>query len=869
MKFLLLLLLSFPAMAQTLTLNDSSVIVAAPLKTGINIGTEDGYDNGQILKNLIGNQNASFEPLLSGQIWVQPAGTGSTSSFTLPDVFAVLAGANIMSGASYNVVESTTAAKGCAGSVTANTVGNGSSVAPVITLGTPCATALSEGDQIVFKQLMLPTATSILQAGNGDNGARTTVSGGATITADTSTPYVGVQSLILNTTTGTASAGFFFDDNNLNNWVLLNGSFTFSFAYKKVSGSPTYSTAIQRLGGGANAFNCTHSDTPTSASWVRISISCTGTEDATTPVGTVQLQISQTGAGVTEVDDFQFAQTSSQDPTNTSVFRDNIVAAIKATCGGTTGPVCPIRNWTHQNAETLDNSILPANQAAQVLAGPLTALTGGNTPQLQDYLALVKLVNGVPYLEIPVTFTPTDAANLIEFLESTNTASGYGQKRAALGQTLPWVGPTGVFPLMYLTFCNECWNGQTFPGESLPYRGGAQTDIYQDYAQRAGTIYAAMRADAAFVSSATVLGFDMQLGQTDHLSDEWTLMKGRNAAPDFGEQAPYTQSNVSNWQTDAALWGSAMEEPWGNVSDPASASGYHQATALVKGLNLCGQTGTAACKMNTYEYGNSTLSTCGFGGNPACGAAGSSNVAIDQTHMNYINAGGGRGIIDPLQSLLMIQTGSAFVNNFFGLTEYANGSLTPSTALLWGNFVDAGGSLSALDGASFRARPQLLGLEIANTATIGAMTTCTLSGGATYNWAGDSVNGPTHALTNVPYVYPFCFKDSAGNRSIVLVNTNLTTSYTITLAGTTLPTGTVNVAQFTPPTIDSMNETIYGTNTNAAPLTMSNTATTLSAPTTLTVPAKSITSYKYAVSAPPLVGNSITGAKLSGSSRIQ
>lgn len=851
MKFILLLLLSMPAMAQTLTLNDSSVVVASPYKTGVNIAGQETYDSGQILKNLVGGQNQSFEPILNQSIWVQPAGTGATNSFTIPDPYISLVVTNVMAGATYNIVESSTAAKGCTGTVTASNTAS----PPVVTLGTPCAVAISEGDQIVFSQTLLPTAESVLETGGSNS-----VSSGGKITADTVTPYVGQQSLILNTTPASASAsvGFFFNDGGSDNFVIFNGTYSFSFAYKLVSGTASYSTAINRAGG--TGFACSHTDTPTSASWTRITITCTGTETASTPVGTMALFVTQTGAGITEIDDFQFTKTSGQNPANTSIYRDEWVQSIEDTCGGITGPLCPIRNWLDQNAETMDNWILPANQAAIGYAGPLTSYNTGNTPRLQDYLNLVKLVNGSPYLEVPITITPTDAQHLIDFLSSTNTSSGYGQKRAALGQTAPWCGATGVFTLCHLTFANEAWNG-VFVGQSLGFRGGTALDLYTDYAQREGTIYAAIHTDSNYTATAIQLGFDLQMGQVDHLSDEWTAMGVRGGAPDYGETAPYTQGNLSNWQTDAALWGAAMEEPYDNIANTSSVNGYNQQNTLVRSFNLCGPAATTACYMNSYEFGNGTLSTCGVAGNPACGAPGSSNVSIDQTHMSYINEGGGRGIIDPLQSLLMIKSGFAQFNTIFGSTGYGNGTLVPGlTALLWGNFVDAGGTLSALDGASYRARPTLLGVRIANAATIGAMTNCTLTSGPTYNFPGDPVNGPQGALNNVPYLYQFCFKDGAGNRSIVIVNTNLTTGYTVTLAGATLPTGTVNVTQFVPTTIDSMNETVAGTNTNTAPLVLSNATSTVSAPTTLTIPAKSITSYKYAVTVTPVVIESITGA---------
>src|SRR5579859_6371843 len=56
--------------AQTLALNDRSIILNNPDRIGINLGTINYYDSGQLLKNLIGSNNPGMEPLLDQQIWV-------------------------------------------------------------------------------------------------------------------------------------------------------------------------------------------------------------------------------------------------------------------------------------------------------------------------------------------------------------------------------------------------------------------------------------------------------------------------------------------------------------------------------------------------------------------------------------------------------------------------------------------------------------------------------------------------------------------------------------------------------------------------------------------------------------------------------
>ena len=60
---------SVSASAQTVALNDGITLQPNTNRVGINIGSITFYDNGQLLKNLIGSFNPGFEPLINvGQI---------------------------------------------------------------------------------------------------------------------------------------------------------------------------------------------------------------------------------------------------------------------------------------------------------------------------------------------------------------------------------------------------------------------------------------------------------------------------------------------------------------------------------------------------------------------------------------------------------------------------------------------------------------------------------------------------------------------------------------------------------------------------------------------------------------------------------
>jgi len=76
--------------------------------------------------------------------------------------------------------------------------------------------------------------------------------------------------------------------------------------------------------------------------------------------------------------------------------------------------------------------------------------------------------------------------------------------------------------------------------------------------------------------------------------------------------------------------------------------------------------GTSACNVNIYEWGQNTLSG-----------------SIDQTHMDYINAGAGEGVAMALQPLLNLQYYGIANQSQFALTGYQNGALNGLTAKLW------------------------------------------------------------------------------------------------------------------------------------------------------------------------------------------
>ncbi len=818
-------LLSVSVSAQTLSLNDGSIIQSKTNRIGVNIGAIDYWDSGQILKNLIGATNPGFEPLQNRQIWALTA-AGTATTFTIPDQYDGIP-PNYWAGGTFTVVESQSggAELGCTGTIASNTgpnyplVGQSTYTAPSITVSTSCNSAFSVGDTVVLTKSTFPTPESWWESG-GRGGMMGSVSGGGQLLTDTTDlcATCGTQSLNMNAAAGgsSANASFYFDSCNTDDmFVMMNGTYQLSFWAKAASGTPVLSASASRLSAGG--FNCGTYTPKLSSSWAQYTFNCTASESqgATTP-GNSQVAFNVTGGSV-YLDNVSFEKTNT-DSSNTTVLRDEVIDTLKKYYGPSVGSnPGTFRYWVNQNAESMSNWTQPKYAQAPTGGGTGYFVGPGGSGvvslSLEDYLVICQLLNAEPYLEVPVTFSTSEAANLIEFLASPSSTT-YGARRATLGQDDPW---TSVFSTIHLSFCNECWNGGSFPAQSLAYRSSVpNSEYYYDYSLRTRDIFAAMRADAYY--SAPSFDLVMNAQTATSYSMDTAIQRAR---PDSIEIEGYTYSYVNSFDTDTALWQPAMVEPYEKVTNPSDIYNFYQSVHDYQSQKTCGASGTAACNVNIYEWGQGTI-----GG------------SIDQTHMDYINAGAGEGVVMALQPLLNLQYFGIRPQSFFSLTEFRNGAGNGLVNKLWGNVVDMGG-------ATNNVRPEFLGVQLVNQSIIGSMYACPIANNPTFNFAG-SPNGitPMPALNNVPYLYAFCFENGT-KRSLVLINTDLSSSHTISFAGTNPPAGTVTQRQYAPAALNDMNESHSGTVTNLAPATVAIETSTLSSPGSITLPPHSATALDY------------------------
>lgn len=829
----LFIVLARVAVSQTVALDDTTILQQKTSRVGMNIGAIDYFDSGQIYKNLAGINNPGMEPSLTRQIWAI-ASAGTTTTFTIPDQFDTVP-PNYWIGGTVTVVDSQSggAELGCVGTIASNTGPNYPKqgvvtfVAPTITISGGCPAAFAIGDLVVVSKSTFPTPESWWETG-GNGGVRGTVTGGAQLLSDTTDlcATCGTQSLSMNATASgsKATAIVDYDSESVDNiFVLMNGSYQLTFWAKLAAGTPSLVVSAGR--GSSGGFNC-GTFTPTlTSTWAQYTWNCTASEaPATTVPATASISFNVTG-GALYLDNVSFQRTAPTF-TNPTVLRDEVIQTLQAFYGPSPSSAPgPLRYWVNQNGETMANWTAPS-YARQPTGGGKSYFVGpgGDGAErlaLEDYLVICQFLNSEPYLEVPVTFTPADAANLIEFLASPSTTT-YGARRAALGQTAPW---TSVFSLIHLSFCNECWNGQSFSGQALQTRTSAPNgERYYDYSVRAKDIFSAMRADTYYTAPAFDLVFNSQTA-TSFTADAGIT----RAHPDSVEIESYTYGAVSSFSSDAAIWAPAIIDPWEKVVNPTDIRNFYQSVHDYQALKQCGPSGTANCKVNIYEWGQGTIS----GG-------------LDQAHLDIVNAGAGEGTIMALQPLLNMQYYGILPQSFFALNEYKNGASGGLTSKLWGATIDMGG-------ATNNVRPEFLGVELVNQSIIGPMYSCPITSNLTYNFAG-SPNGvkPMPAMNNVPYLFAFCF-ENGNKRSMVLINTDMTASHAIGFGGTNQPASGVTKRQYSFSSPDLMNEAPTGTATNHAVATVGLTSAPATISGSVTLPAFSVTALDWVIGGTPTV----------------
>ena len=500
-----------------------TVLLPKVTRLGVNLGEQDFFDSGQMLKNLLA-RNPEFAPMAYRTIFqCSEGGNGRCVDRRGGMQFP----AEFWSGARYEVLEG--AAAGQRG-----TVRDASPVAGGFALALSPGT-MGAGDWIAVER----------QAASGpesDPGAGwwPTLRGGARLDGESSDlpPDLPVRQALKIDAAGagqSADLNSYFDSTAGMTFVRLRGRYRLRFRAKAVGGSGRMRVHVARLVPGLGRY--IDAEVRLTDAWTAYSEEFTADETAL-PAAAVEAGFSVSGGAVL-LSDVSLEQTGG-DAANRTVFRDEVVETLKQLRPG----VLRLMESDAGLGSTVENLLTPAT--ARVRAGYHAWFQAADdlAVGIPEFLELCREVGAEPWIVVPTAMSLDETRELAEYLAGPATTRG-GRMRAAAGEAAPW---TQSFATIHIELGNETWNPD-YRGESIEDPGA--------YGRRANRVFAVLRQAAGAAAGS----FDLVVGT--HVYDP-----GRNgallaAAPlaDTLAIAPYLMRSVAAWASDDELYGPLLAQP--------------------------------------------------------------------------------------------------------------------------------------------------------------------------------------------------------------------------------------------------------------------------------------------------------------------
>ncbi len=699
-------------------------------RLGVNLGDQTYWDSGQMMKNLV-FQNPGFEGLKYRSIMKCAIVTANTC--TDDNNFSPQP-TGFWTGASYEIISG--ASTGVTGTVVSSTKNPSSCSGCGQIVQFDQTTNMASGDYFAVTNYF---------PGAGDTGWWDNVSGGGTITTETTdlspnTP--GKQALLLSASgAGTAaSVAQYFDSFKGLSFIQLNGTFQLTFRAKGVGGNNQLSINVQRLMG-TNSPYLSQTLTLTN-SWQDYVLNFSANETGSA-VGTVQLVFGAAGSSV-ELDDVAMQQTDS-DPANITAFRDDVVNTLKQLNPGT------IRMMAAGAAlgSDIPNQLAPTFGRYREGFNTDATITYNIPYGIHEFLQLCAAVGSDPWITIPTATTPEEMTILMEYLTG-NGSDSYSASRIARGQSQPW---TSVFNKIHLELGNETWNG-VFKGESMAYPG---------YPQWANLVFGAARQNGGFQASK----FDLVLDGWGDVPAYNQQTLSYSTQHDSIDIAPYLLYSANN-EPQSTMFGAMFAEPemWESPGGQVYSTVQSAAAAA------------RPAKVSVYETNLGTMI-----GN------------ITQAQLDQLTPSVGAGIATTVHMLEMMRIGVQY-QNAFALQQYQYKRGDQSLVRLWGIVIDMG--------TTNRRRPQFQTQALANS-VIGGNMLQTVQGGANPTW-NQPLSSDGVQLNGAHYLQSFAFLNGT-SASTVLFNLSQTTALPVIFSGENAPNGTVQMMQITSANITDNNET--------------------------------------------------------------
>jgi hypothetical protein len=537
----------------------SQVILPGVTRLGINLGEQNYYDSGQMVRNLL-YRNPGFEGMAYRSILhciaAGPSNcTDTRHSFTWP--------AGFWDGASFEVLDG--AAAGRRGTVKASAPSGGGFGLTLDGAGP----AIGAGDWL---------AVSKEFPGDPVSGWWPKAQGGARFDAerkDLSPETQGRQALRIEASGPGQSVELksYFDSMDVT-FVRLRGRYRLSFRAKSLAGSRTLHAHVRRIINGKADY--LEQDFQLTPAWADYHAEFSAAEGAG-PAGPVEAGFSVDGASLL-LDDVDLEQVGG-DAANKTAFRDEVLQTLRQLRPG----VLRLMSSHAQLGSTIDNLLAPP-LARQRPGFAVWQTTMEDIPVgIPEFLELSQEVGAEPWIVAPTAMSADEARKLAEYLAGSAATPG-GALRASAGRREPW---TRAFKTIHIELGNETWNG-IFQGETI--------DDPDAYGRRADRVFRALRASAG----ADAAQFDLVVG--GQAANPWRsgeVLKTAQAANSLAI-APYLMESVTRWASDDELYGPLLAQPEqmsrdGVVQQTQAAAGGRQ--LAVYEVNLHSTQGTAPADM--------------------------------------------------------------------------------------------------------------------------------------------------------------------------------------------------------------------------------------------------------------------------------
>jgi hypothetical protein len=541
----------------------NDVILARVTRLGVNLGEQNFYDSGQMLKNLL-SRNPEFVGMTYRSIFHCETGGVSRCVDRGPGIHFPPC---FWNGARYEVLEG--AAHGQRGTVTA---GGPAANGFVLTLNSG-GRAIGSGDWISIETHAPDDPAA---------GWWPTVHGGARLELDHSDLPPGVpvhQTLKIDASDAGQSADLnaYFDSTAGMAFVHLRGRYRLSFRAKALSGSATRSTAgantmhvhVGRIVPGLRSYLDT--DVHLTPAWAEYSEEFTANETALPAAVEAGFKVS---GGTVLLSDVALEQVGG-DASNHTAFRDEVVETLKELHPG----VLRLMESDAGLGSTVDNLLV--GPAARERSGYRASFKPSDdiAVGIPEFLELCREIGAEPWIVAPTAMSLDETRKLAEYLAGPATTPG-GAMRVAAGRREPW---TQAFRTIHVELGNETWNPD--------FRGEAIEDPAA-YGRRANAVFAAFRAAAGPAADR----FDLVVGTHAYDPERNAVLLAAAPLANSLAIAPYLMRSVTEWANDDQLYGALLAQPEemsreGFVAEAARSAGGRQ--LAVYEVNLHTTEGTA------------------------------------------------------------------------------------------------------------------------------------------------------------------------------------------------------------------------------------------------------------------------------------